>query len=48
VTPTLKGYTAYVSALASIPGTTSVWAVGELISKASNLDTRAVIWNYGA
>jgi hypothetical protein len=47
-TPTVKGYTAYVTALAEIPGTTSVWAVGELISKASNLDTRAVIWKYGA
>lgn len=46
--PTEKGYTATVLALASIPGTTSVWAAGELLSKADNQDSRAVIWKYGA
>ncbi len=46
--PTAQGYTAGVLALASIPGTTSAWAVGELVSKADNQDSKTVIWKYGA
>jgi hypothetical protein len=48
VTPTVKGYQADVFALALIPGTTSVWAAGELQSTKDNQDGRAAIWKYGA
>jgi len=48
VVPTESGYQADVDALATIPGTTSVWAVGELQSISNNQDGRAVIWKYGA